>query len=243
MIVVHDLAKSFGKVEALRGVSFEAPNGCITGLLGPNGAGKTTALRIIYTLLDPDRGTAEVDGINVMDDPIGAKRSLGALPDSKGLYPRLTSRENIRYFGQLQGMKRASLEKRIDELVAVLDMQDIADRRAQGFSTGERMKVAIARALVHRPQTLLLDEPTSGLDVMATRAMRTFIRRLRDEGHAILFSSHVMQEVAALCEHMVIISHGKVVATGSPDELRQRTGEAELEDAFVKAIGTAEGLG
>jgi sodium transport system ATP-binding protein len=242
MIVARGLVKKFGEVEALKGVSFEAPNGCITGLLGPNGAGKTTALRIIYTLLDPDRGTAEVDGINVVDDPIGAKRSLGALPDSKGLYPRLTSRENIRYFGQLQGMKEASLEKRIDELVAVLEMQDIADRRAQGFSTGERMKVAIARALVHRPQTLLLDEPTSGLDVMATRAMRTFIRRLRDEGHAILFSSHVMQEVAALCGHMVIISHGKVVATGSPDELRQRTGEAELEDAFVKAIGTAEGL-
>lgn len=243
MIVARGLVKSFGNVEALQGVSFEAPNGCITGLLGPNGAGKTTALRIIYTLLEPDAGSAEVDGVNVVDDPISAKRFIGALPDSKGLYPRLTSRENIRYFGQLHGMKEPALERRIDELISLLDMQDIGDRRAHGFSTGERMKVAIARALVHQPQSILLDEPTSGLDVMATRAMRVFIRRLRDEGHAILFSSHVMQEVAALCEHMVIISHGKVVATGSPDELRQRTGEAELEDAFVKAIGTAEGLG
>ncbi|MEE8367907.1 MAG: ATP-binding cassette domain-containing protein [Thermoanaerobaculia bacterium] len=243
MITVTDLAKSFGDVEALKGISFEAPDGCITGLLGPNGAGKTTALRILYTVLKPDRGTAEIDGVDVVVDPIGAKRSLGALPDSKGLYPRLTSRENIRYFGRLQGMKQAVLENRIDELVDLLDMREIEDRRTEGFSTGERMKVSIARALVHRPQTILLDEPTSGLDVMSTRAMRTFIRRLRDEGHAILFSSHVMQEVAALCEHMVIISRGRVVATGSPDELRRQTGEPELEDAFVAAIGTAEGLG
>lgn len=243
MITVTDLAKSFGDVEALKGISFEAPDGCITGLLGPNGAGKTTALRILYTVLKPDRGTAEIDGVDVVVDPIGAKRSLGALPDSKGLYPRLTSRENIRYFGRLQGMKQAVLENRIDELVDLLDMREIEDRRTEGFSTGERMKVSIARALVHRPQTILLDEPTSGLDVMSTRAMRTFIRRLRDEGHAILFSSHVMQEVAALCEHMVIISRGRVVATGSPEELRRQTGEPELEDAFVAAIGTAEGLG
>jgi sodium transport system ATP-binding protein len=243
MIKVDQLAKKFGTVQALRGVSFQAPDGCITGLLGPNGAGKTTALRILYTVLAPDRGTAEVDGVNVVDDPIAAKHCLGALPDSKGLYPRLTSRENIRYFGQLQGIRSTPLERRIEELVSLLDMADIVDRRTHGFSTGQRMKVAIARALVHRPQTILLDEPTRGLDVMATRAMRAFIRRLRDEGRAILFSSHVMQEVAALCENMVIIDKGVVVATGSPEELLERTGEPELEDAFVKAIGSAEGLG
>ncbi len=243
MIKVENLSKNFGSVQAVRNVTFEAPDGRITGLLGPNGAGKTTTLRILYTVLKPDGGRAEVDGVDVTTDALAVKQSLGALSDSKGLYPRLTSRENIRYFGRLQGMKGADLEDRISSLAKLLEMDHIMDRRTEGFSTGERMKVAIARAVIHRPRNILLDEPTSGLDVMATRAMRAFIRRLRDEGHAILFSSHVMQEVAALCEQMVIIAEGLVVAAGSPEELKQQTGETELEDAFVAAIGTAEGLG
>ena len=242
MIEVVDLHKSFGKVVALRGVSFVAPDGHITGLLGPNGAGKTTTLRVLYTVLQPDRGRALVDGLDTQTQAQAALRRIGALPDSKGLYPRLTARENIRYYGRLHGLRGADLERRVDELIGLLDMQEFADRRSEGFSQGQRLKVAIARALVHGPQNILLDEPTNGLDVMSTRAMRTFIRRLRDEGHCILFSSHIMQEVAALCERIVVIAHGAVAASGTPDELRRATGQANLEDAFVAAIGSEEGL-
>lgn len=244
MIKVENLHKSFGKVTALQGVTFTAPDGQITGLLGPNGAGKTTTLRIIYTVLKPDRGVATVDGY----DPAAAARQvqqrIGALPesDSQGLYPRLTTRENIRYYGRLQGLKGVALEKNIDELIEMLDMQAIADRRTEGFSHGERLKAAIARALVHHPQNVLLDEPTTGLDVMSTRNMRTFVRRLRDEGKSVLFSSHVMQEVSALCDHIVVIAQGKIIASGTADELRQITGQANLEDAFVAVIGSEEGL-
>jgi sodium transport system ATP-binding protein len=242
MIEVTNLAKSFGTVVALRDVSFAAPDGAITGLLGPNGAGKTTTLRVLYTLMRPDRGAARVDGLDVAADPLGAQRRLGVLPDSRGLYERLTSRENVRYFGRMHGLRGAELESRIDELVKLLDMQEIADRRVEGFSQGQRVKVAIARAIVHRPQNILLDEPTNGLDVLATRAMRTIIRRLRDEGRCVLFSSHIMQEVAALCERVVVVAQGASVADGTPDELRRLTGQASLEDAFVAAIGSAEGL-
>lgn len=242
MIEVTDLAKQFGKVTALRGVSFRADDGLITGLLGPNGAGKTTTLRILYTLLSPDRGSALVDGIDVAADPLGAQRRLGVLPDSRGLYGRLTARENVRYFGRMQGLRGGALEQRIDELVRMLDMQDIADRVTEGFSQGQRVKVAIARALVHNPQNVVLDEPTNGLDVLATRAMRTIIRRLRDEGRCVLFSSHIMQEVAALCDRIVVVASGTVTAAGTPDELRRATGQPNLEDAFVAAIGSAEGL-
>ena len=242
MITVENLHKSFGDVIALQDVTFTAPDGQITGLLGPNGAGKTTTLRIIYTVLRPDRGTATVDGYDTGSAAREVQQRIGALPDSHGLYPRLTTRENIRYYGRLQGLKGAALEKSIDELIKMLDMQEIADRRTEGFSHGERLKVAIARALVHSPQNVLLDEPTTGLDVMSTRNMRTFIRRLRDEGKTVLFSSHVMQEVSALCDHIVVIAQGKIVAGGTPDELRQATGQANLEDAFVAAIGSEEGL-
>ena len=242
MIEVTNLAKSFGTVVALRDVSFAAQDGAITGLLGPNGAGKTTTLRVLYTLMRPDRGAARVDGLDVAADPLGAQRRLGVLPDSRGLYERLTSRENVRYFGRMHGLRGAELESRIDELVKLLDMQEIADRRVEGFSQGQRVKVAIARAIVHRPQNILLDEPTNGLDVLATRAMRTIIRRLRDEGRCVLFSSHIMQEVAALCERVVVVAQGASVADGTPDELRRLTGQASLEDAFVAAIGSAEGL-
>ncbi len=242
MIQVTNLHKSFGEVRALQGVSFTAQDGQITGLLGPNGAGKTTTLRVLYTLLTPDDGAASVDGFDARHDAMEVQRHIGALPDARGLYTRLTARENIRYYGQLQSLKGAALEDQIEGLIKLLDMDAIADRRTDGFSTGERLKVAIARALVHNPKNVLLDEPTNGLDVMGARAMRDVIRRLRDAGHCVLFSSHIMQEVAALCDRIVIIAHGRVMSDGTPDELRQATGKESLEDAFVAIIGSEEGL-
>lgn len=242
MIEVQSLSKSFGKVQAVKGVSFSARDGQITGLLGPNGAGKSTTLRMLYTLLKPDNGSAQIDGFDVRQNPIEVQKRIGVLADARGLYPRLTSRENIRYYGRLHGMERDALEKQINSLVALLDMQPIADRMTEGFSTGEKLKVAIARTLVHNPQNVLLDEPTNGLDVMSTRAMRQFILRLREEGKCVLFTSHIMQEVAALCDQIVIISHGSVSANGSSDDLRKQTGKENLEDAFVAAIGSEEGL-
>lgn len=241
MIEVTNIHKSFGKVIALQGVSFTAADGQITGLLGPNGAGKTTTLRVLYTLLRPDEGTALVDGLDTQKDTLAVQDRIGALPDNHGLYPRLTSRENIRYYGRLHGLKGAVLETRIDALIQLLDMQEIADRRTDGFSTGERMKVAIGRALVHQPNNILLDEPTNGLDVISTRAMRALIQRLRDEGKCVLFSSHIMQEVSALCDKIVVIARGQNVASGTPDDLEKMTGQKSLEDAFVNAIGTEEG--
>jgi sodium transport system ATP-binding protein len=242
MIEVRDLHKAFGKVQAVDGVTFSAADGQITGLLGPNGAGKTTSLRMLYTLMRPDSGQVLVDGIDAAVDPTGVRRRLGVLPDSRGLYKRLTSRENIRYFGRLHGLDDALIAQRTEALSSALEMGEIIDRRTEGFSQGQRVKTAIARALVHDPRNVILDEPTNGLDVMATRAMRRFLLQLRDEGRCVLFSSHIMQEVAALCDRIVIIARGRVVAEGSADELREQTGEANLEDAFVKAIGTEEGL-
>jgi sodium transport system ATP-binding protein len=242
MIEVNNLHKSFGRIDALHGVTFTAPDGQITGLLGPNGAGKTTTLRILYTILRPDKGSASVDGYNVLTQAFDVQRNIGALPDNHGLYPRLTARENIRYYGQLHGLNAKTLETEIEHLIKLLDMKDIADRRTAGFSSGERLKVAIARALVHEPKNVLLDEPTNGLDVLSTRAMRAFINRLRDEGRCVLFSSHIMQEVSALCEHIVIIAQGQVIAMGTPDQIKESTGKTNLEDAFVTAIGNEEGL-
>ena len=242
MIEAQDLHKSFGAVRAVQGVSFRAEDGKITGLLGPNGAGKTTTLRMLYTLLRPDQGQMRVDGVDAAADPEGVRRCIGVLPDSRGLYKRLTARENIEYFGRLQGLDESALRARADALVGELDLSDIEHRRTEGFSQGQRVKTAIARALVHNPRNLLLDEPTNGLDVMATRAMREQLRRLRAEGRCVLLSSHIMQEVAALCDHIVIIAHGRVVASGAPDELRAKAGEQNLEDAFVKLIGSEEGL-
>lgn len=242
MIQVQGLSKSFGKVKAVQDVSFSAADGQITGLLGPNGAGKSTTLRMLYTLLKPDSGTARIDGFDVTEAPLQVQSHIGVLSDAQGLYPRLTTRENIRYFGQLHGLNGAKLEQQIDQLLAMLDMQPIADRKTEGFSTGERLKVAIARALVHDPGNVLLDEPTNGLDVKSTRSMRQFIRRLREDGKCILLTSHIMQEVAALCDHIVIISNGMVSAQGSPAELLFKTGKDNLEDAFIEAIGSEEGL-
>lgn len=242
MIQVQGLSKSFGKVKAVQNVSFLAPDGQITGLLGPNGAGKSTTLRMLYTLLKPDSGSAQIDGIDVRVSPLEVQKRIGVLADARGLYLRLTSRENIRYYGRLHGLEGEALERQIDSLLQLLDMQSIADRKTAGFSTGEKLKVAIARTLVHNPKNVLLDEPTNGLDVMSTRAMRQFILRLREEGKCVLFTSHIMQEVAALCDQIVIISQGVVSATGTPDELRRQTHRESLEDAFVAVIGSEEGL-
>ena len=242
MIEVNELYKSFGTVKALDGVSFTASDGQITGLLGPNGAGKTTTLRVLYSIVNPDEGYAKIDGFDSVKQRMEVQRCIGALPDSQGLYPRLTARENIRYYGRLHGLEGNFLEDKINVLIRLLEMKEIENRRTEGFSSGERVKVAIARALVHDPKNVLLDEPTNGLDVISTRSMRAFIRRLRDEGKCVLFSSHIMQEVSALCENIIIIQHGRVVAGGSPGEILAATHKENLEDAFVSAIGTEEGL-
>jgi sodium transport system ATP-binding protein len=242
MIRVQGLTRSFGTVRAIDGVGFEAGDGRITGLLGPNGAGKSTTLRILYTVLKPDAGSATVDGIDVVARPLDARRAIGVLPHAAGIYPQLTARENIAYFGELHGLAGPRLARRVDELVGELGMEGHAHRRARGFSQGERVKVALARALVHAPKNLLLDEPTNGLDVMATRALRAMILKLKAAGHCVLFSSHVMQEVAALCDDIVIIDHGHVVAAGTPRALQAQFSAATLEDAFVAAIGDARGL-
>jgi sodium transport system ATP-binding protein len=246
MIEVENLHKTFhgksGAVKAVDGVSFFARDGEITGLLGPNGAGKTTTLRMLYTLMRPDQGAVRVDGLDAAHEAEAVRRILGVLPDARGVYKRLTARENIAYFGQLHGLSDAEVARRSAQLIEALGMQDIADRQAEGFSQGQRTKTAIARALVHDPRNVILDEPTNGLDVMTTRAMRGFLRRLRDEGRCVIFSSHIMQEVAALCDRIVVIAKGRVMANGSADELRVQTGEDNLEDAFVKAIGSEEGL-
>lgn len=242
MIKANQLKKSFGNIVAVDDVSFSAEDGQITGLLGPNGAGKSTTLRMLYTAYTPDQGSATVDDLDVMTDPIAVRSSIGVLSHNAGVYERLTARENIRYFGRLHGLEKLLLEKRIDELSETLEMQDFIDRRAKGFSQGQKTKTALARALVHKPKNVLLDEPTNGLDVMATRGLRKAILELKEQGHCVLFSSHIMQEVAALCDTIVIIAHGKVVLQGTADEIRQHTGQQALEDAFVAAVGSEEGL-
>ena len=237
MIEAQQLRKSFGAIQAVREVSFTAADGQITGLLGPNGAGKSTTLRMLYTVLRPDSGYALIDGVNTVERELEARRHIGVFTHNPGVYPNLTARENVTYFGRLYGMDTADIERRIDELADFLDMRPILDRRTKGFSQGQRTKVALARCLIHEPRNILLDEPSNGLDVMTTRAMRDLIRRLRDAGRCILFSSHIMQEVAALCDRIVIIDKGGVVAAGTPDEIRAQSGIDDLEEAFVKVIG------
>jgi sodium transport system ATP-binding protein len=245
MIRLDAVSKSFGKrgeIRALQEVSFAAPDGQITGLLGPNGAGKTTLLRMLATLIVPDAGAALIGGLDVVRDRYAVRENIGVLSDARGLYPRLTARENIRYYGTLHGLTGAELDARVAMLVHTLGLDALADRRTQGFSQGEKMKVAIARALVHDPATILLDEPTNGLDIMSVRALREQLRQLRGEGRCVLFSSHVMQEVAALCDRIVILGAGRVVAVGTAAELIAQSGRATLEDAFVSLLGTGEGL-
>jgi sodium transport system ATP-binding protein len=246
MIEVQGLRKTFSArgvpIRAVDQVSFEARDGEITGLLGPNGAGKTTTLRMLYTLMQPDSGRVLVDGLDAAGRPDDVRRRLGVLPDARGLYKRLTARENIAYFGRLHGLDDSLVEARIERLGVALGMQDFLDRRTEGFSQGQRTKTAIARALVHDPRNVLLDEPTNGLDVMTTRSLRQFLCALRTEGRCVLLSSHIMQEVAALCDRIVVIAQGRVMAQGTPDELRAQTGRTNLEDAFVQVIGSEEGL-
>jgi sodium transport system ATP-binding protein len=238
VIQVDSLVKRFGKVEALAGVSFVAPDGRITGLLGPNGAGKSTTLRILYTILRADSGTALIDGVSVATDALGARARLGVLPHGAGVYPQLTVRENVEYFGALQGLARRACRERAREIIQLLEIEDIADRRTKGFSQGQRLKTALARALVHRPRNLVLDEPTNGLDVLSVRKLRAILQRLREQGHCVLFSSHVMQEVAQLCDEVVVIARGKVVAVGTPEALRTDSGAADFETAFVRLTGS-----
>ncbi len=251
MIEVRQLQKGFTQgrgskartVQAVDGVSFRAADGCITGLLGPNGAGKTTTLRMVAALLVPEAGQIRVDGIDVQREPRAALARMGVLSDGRGLYPRLTARENIVYYGRLHGMSDAAASKRAGALAHLLDMTPLLERRTEGFSQGERMKTALARALVHDPPNIILDEPTNGLDVLATRALRDALRRLRDvEGKCIVFSTHIMQEVERLCDQVIVISHGRTVAEGTVASLNASCGEQDFEATFVRlAFGAAEG--
>ena len=251
MIEVQQLQKSFSQgsgkhrrtVQAVAGVDFVAANGRITGLLGPNGAGKTTTLRMAAALIEPDGGTVRVDGVDVARNPTQALARMGVLSDARGLYPRLTARENIVYVGRLQGMGSAAAAQRAETLAHLLDMRPLLDRRTEGFSQGERMKTALARALVHDPANIVLDEPTNGLDVLATRALRDTLRRLRDEhGKCIVFSSHIMQEVERLCDHVVVVAQGRTVAAGSVADLRAASGQDDFEECFVQlAFGSTVG--
>lgn len=249
MIEIQHLSKRFtqgrGKkartVQAVADLSLAAADGRITGLLGPNGAGKTTTLRMVASLLVPDAGSITVDGIDVATDPQRALARMGVLSDARGLYPRLTARENIVYYGRLQGMSAQAASARADALAAMLDMKPLLERRTEGFSQGERMKTALARAVVHDPPNLILDEPTNGLDVVATRALREALRRLRDEaGKCIVFSTHIMSEVERLCDRVIVVSHGRVVAEGTVDALNTQCGERDFEETFVKLAFTPE---
>jgi sodium transport system ATP-binding protein len=237
MIEVNDVRKQFGAVQALGGVSFHARDGQITALLGPNGAGKTTLLRTLVGLLKRDQGSISVDGVDPERDPLAVRRNIGFLTDQFGLYERLSTREYLAYFGQLNGMHGAALKTRIDEVSELLGMDDILARRTKGFSQGQRIKVALARTLLHRPRNLLLDEPSRGLDVMSTRALRRALSALRADGCCVIMATHVMQEVTHLCDDVIVIAKGHTVAQGSPAELCRRTGIANLEDAFVSLVG------
>ena len=242
MIVAEGLAKAFPRrggapVRAVESVGFEARDGEITGLLGANGAGKSTTLRMLATLLAPDAGRARIDGHDVATEVMAARRRLGYMPHEAGIYPRLTARENVAYYARLCGLDARETRLRVDALVERLDMGGFAERRAAGFSQGQKTKVALARALVHRPGTLVLDEPTNGLDVMATRGLRRILEGLARDGHCVLFSSHVMQEVEALCDRIAIIASGRIAMVDTLGGILRRTGTANLEDAFVHAVG------
>lgn len=235
MIHVEQLTKSFGAVQALRDVSFTVADGRITGLLGHNGAGKSTTLRILSTVIRANSGRASVDGHDCASEPLAVRRCLGVLPHASGLYQQLTGRENIAYYGRLHGLNKDELHQATEAMIERLGMSAFVDRRAKGYSQGERLKVALARTLIHRPRTVILDEPTNGLDVNAVRMLREFIRELRASGCCVLFSSHVMQEVAALCDDIIIISQGAVAVRGTPDEILASLGTTDLEEAFVRA--------
>lgn len=241
MIEVSELSKGFRNIRALNGLSFSAEDGTVTALLGRNGAGKSTTLRILYTVMRPDSGFAHIDGFDTITARRDVQQRIGALVDTRGLYPRLTAREHIDYYGQLHGLPKETLRSRTAELIEVLDMAEFADRPARGFSKGQSLKVALARAMIHKPKNLLLDEPTSGLDIAGNRAVRKLISDVRDDGGCVLFCSHSMTEVDALADQIVIVSEGRTAAAGSPETLRRQTGETDLEDVFLSITGeTAE---
>jgi sodium transport system ATP-binding protein len=242
MIEAMNLSKRFGAIEAVRDVSFVARDGEITGILGANGAGKSTCLRMLYGVLTPDSGRACIDGIDILGETSKARAHLGVLPHAAGLYGNLTARENIQYFGSLQGIDGERLRSRTAELARILGMESFIERRAKGFSQGQRIKVALARALVHDPGNIVLDEPTNGLDVMAIRNLRDMLLDLKTQGRCVLFSSHVMQEVAALCDRVVIIGHGKVLADTTVQSVQAQSGAASLEDAFLQVLKSTEGV-
>jgi sodium transport system ATP-binding protein len=237
VIETSQLARRFGATVALRDVSFQARDGHITGLLGPNGAGKSTTLRILCATIRADSGEARIDGEVVSPANWPLRQRLGVLPHNAGLYPALTARENILYFARLTGLSAADARRRANELVTLMELEEVADRRTKTCSQGQKVRAALARALVHNPRNLILDEPTNGLDVPAVRKLRQLLKRLRDLGHCIVFSSHVMQEVALLCDEVVVIARGSVVARGTPEALRHGTGAATFEDAFVALTG------
>ena len=243
MIEAENLSKRFGAVEAVRDVSFVARDGEITGILGANGAGKSTCLRMLYGVLTPDGGQARIDGMDIGGETSKARAHLGVLPHAAGLYGNLTARENIRYFGSLHGIGAPRLKARTAELSGILGMEDFIDRRAKGFSQGQRIKTALARALIHDPGNIVLDEPTNGLDVMAIRNLREMLLALKAQGRCVLFSSHVMQEVAALCDRVVIIGHGRVLADATVQSIRERGGATTLEEAFLQVLGDGAGVG
>jgi sodium transport system ATP-binding protein len=235
MIDVRNVHKRFGTVAAVSGVSFTAPDGCITGLLGRNGAGKTTTLAMTCGLLRPDRGDIQVGSAS--GHPMARRRQVGALLDHKGLYERLTARENILYFGALHGLSGRGLDDRVQDVLRQLGLEDVADRRIAGFSQGERMKVALARAIVHGPPHLVLDEPTNGLDIPTVRGLREALRQMRDQGTCIIFSTHVLDDVRALCDRVVVIVHGRAMAEGESTDICRAAGCATLEDAFLQLNG------
>lgn len=240
MIEVSGLHKSFGDLTAVDGISFAAADGEVTGLIGHNGAGKTTTFRILAGLMNPDQGHARVDGFDCVDDRIEAQSCLGVLPDVRGLYPRLTAREHVRYYGRLHGLEGEALEERIDALILRLHMEEFADRRARGYSRGQELKVALARALVHAPNNLILDEPTNGLDVPSAHAVHDLIHEMKAAGHAIIISSHIMSEVSRLCDRLIFMVEGRIVLEGTPEEVQEATGRENLEDIFVAAM---DGIG
>jgi sodium transport system ATP-binding protein len=241
MIKVNDLRKYYGEIKAVDGVTFECPDGQITGLLGPNGAGKTTTLRMIAGLIKPMSGSISIDGIDVAKDPQKARALLGVQSDMTGVYPRLSSREQLAYYGRFYGLKGKALDVRVQAVIDLLDMDEIADRRAEGFSRGLRQKIVLGRALVHDPHNIIMDEPTNGLDVIAVRETRDTIRAFRDQGRSVLFSTHYMDEAERLCDHIAIIVRGKIITFGTPTALMAQTGKDNLEDAFV-ALAGGEGL-
>ncbi len=237
MIQIKNLKKHYGNIKAVDGVSFDCPNGCITGLVGPNGAGKTTTLRMIAGLIPPQEGTVSVDSYDIITQAQAARAALGVQGDAGGVYPRLTPREQFRYYGRFYSLTGKALEDRVQAVITLLQMEDIAERRAEGFSRGQRQKVILGRALVHDPRNIIMDEPTNGLDVMAVRETRQTIRHFREQGRCVLFSTHYMDEAERLCDYIAIMVEGKIVAYGAPTDLMRRTCKDNLEDAFVELAG------